>query len=462
VHGEPITDSGDGELHGLARALSADLNGAECRCIDVELPAGDVELLMQMLMEELSTSGSGVTVAYRRGQRWQRGWTTAALKQSAKSPYRNGGVYLITGGVGGIGHVVTKHLLQNHQAHVVVVGRTVLPDRSEWESWISGHGEDDATSRRILRVQDLEGAGGEVLFMNADVADRDAMRAVIDRTQQHFGPLNGVIHAAGIAGGVRIFAQSVEEAREIRRPKVEGSRVLAELLRGSSIDFLVFCSSISADFPLPTQSAYGTANAFQNSFAEYCRGVLKIPAFAIGFDAWREVGMIADAVIPDGAESFIEQVKNRAIRNDEGLEVINRVLTRWRGPHLLVSTVDLSPVMNLTASAPVGATDFEDTGPDVVESGELTVILEIWKDLLGVESIDPSDNFFNLGGHSLMGTMMISRVRERLGVTLSLRDIFDAQTPARLTEIVRGISGKAVSGDELEASQEGEREIFEI
>jgi phthiocerol/phenolphthiocerol synthesis type-I polyketide synthase E len=462
IHGEPITDSGDGELHGLARALSADLNGAECRCIDVELPAGDVELLMQMLMEELSTSGSGVTVAYRCGQRWQRGWTTAALKQSAKSPYRNGGVYLVTGGIGGIGYVVAKDLLQNHQAHVVVVGRTVLPDRSEWESWISGHGEDDATSRRILRVQDLESAGGEVLFMSADVADRDAMRAVIERTQQSFGPLNGVIHAAGIAGGVRIFAQSVDEAHEIRRPKVEGSRVLAELLRGSNIDFLLFCSSISADFPGPAQSAYGTANAFQNRFAEYCRGVLKIPAFAIGFDAWREVGMVTDAVIPDGVESLREQIKRRAMTNDEGLEVIKRVLTQWRGAHILVSTVDLSVAIRSAASTPGTSTGFDDADPAVAESNELSVILEIWKDLLGTDSIDPSDNFFNLGGHSLMGTMMISRVREQLGVTLSLRDIFDAQTPARLTEVVRGISGKAGSGDELEAAQEGEREIFEI
>ena len=462
VHGEPISDSEDGELVCLVRALSADLNGAECRCIDVEPSAGDVEPLIQILVEELSTSSSGQTVAYRRGQRWQRGWTNAALRESAKSPFRNGGVYLVTGGVGGIGYVVTKYLLQDRQARVVVVGRTVLPDRSEWESWVAGHGEDDATSRRLRRMLDLEGAGGEVLFMSADVADRDAMRSVIERTQQRFGPLNGVIHAAGIAGGVRIFAQTVEGAHEIHRPKVEGSRVLAELLRGSSIDFLLFCSSISADFPLPSQSAYATANAFQNSFAEYCRGVLKIPAFAIGFDAWREVGMIVDAVIPDGAESFIAQVKYRAMTNDEGLEVIQRVLTQWKAAHILVSIVDLSAEMNLTTSAPVASTIFDDAVPAVVESSELSVILEIWKNLLGTDSIDPSDNFFNLGGHSLMGTMMISRVREQLGVTLSLRDIFDAQTPARLTEIVRGISGKAVSGDELEASQEGEREIFEI
>jgi phthiocerol/phenolphthiocerol synthesis type-I polyketide synthase E len=83
--------------------------------------------------------------------------------------------------------------------------------------------------------------------------------------------------------------------------------------------------------------------------------------------------------------------------------------------------------------------------------------------LLGVDVISPSDNFFNLGGHSLMGTMMIARIRELLGITLSLRDIFEAQTPERLAQLV-GVAGeKNFSGhDQQSLAKDEEREVFEI
>ncbi len=463
VSGETVEDGEDGELPGLARAIWTDLDGAECRCIDFESVEGSLEQSLQTVLEELSTTGPGLSIAYRRGRRWQKVWTPIALRQGAKSAFRDGGVYLITGGGGGIGHVVAKHLLRHYGARVVIAGRTVLPDRSEWESWIAAHGEDNGTALRIRRMQELEGAGGEVLFMAGDVADRDAMRAILERTRQKFGQIHGVIHAAGIPGGARILAQSVDDAREIRKPKVQGSRVLAELLRGSDIDFLLFCSSISANFPLPSLSAYASANAYMNSFAEYCRGALKIPAVAIGFDAWREVGMLADIVVPEGMESFYERTMQRAMTNSEGIEVIERVLGQWRGSHILTSTVELDTSIGTTVSAVEAPGDVEAAAGAVVDSNELEVVLAIWKDLLGIDSIEPTDNFFNLGGHSLMGTMMISRIRERLGVTLSLRGIFEAQTPAGIAELVRGMIGKPSSGEGLQVPTEGEdREVFEI
>jgi acyl transferase domain-containing protein len=463
VAGEPVMSPENGELHGLARAIPVDLNGSECRCIDAELPEGDPQPLIQQLLEELSTSGAGLTVAYRRGVRWQKGWAPAPLQPCPEPQFRNGGVYLITGGVGGIGYVLAQHLLQHHGARVAVVGRTALPERSDWESWIVRQGEANATSRRIRRLQDLERAGGEVLIQTADVADRDAMRLVIDRTQQRFGPLNGVIHAAGVPGGSRILFQTAEEARRIRSPKVDGSRVLAELLQGSKIDFLLFCSSISAIVPASSQSAYAAANAFQNSFAEYCRGVLDIPAIAIGLDGWREVGMLADTAVPEGMESYYEERMRSAMTNAEGIEVIQRVLARWRGSHILTSTVDfdwLSTAAFAGMPASPGKDDESVAGP---ESRELVIILQTWKELLGMDSISPSDDFFSLGGHSLMGTMMIARIRERLGATLSLRDVFEARTPAGITELIQSRAERTSFGQAPETvMSDGEREVFEI
>jgi acyl transferase domain-containing protein len=460
VSGEPIADPGSGELHGLARALPAELDGSECRCIDVELSENDSQPLIQQLLDELSTRGAGLTVAYRRSVRWQKGWTPAPLRPSSQSPFRTGGVYLITGGVGGIGYALAKHLLHNYGARVALVGRTALPHRDEWESWIAGRGETNPTSRRIRRLQDLERAGGEVLFEAADVADRDAMQGVIEKIQLRFGPLNGVIHAAGVPGGSRILLQTVDEAREILKPKVDGSRVLAELLQGSKIDFLLFCSSISAIVPAASQSAYAAANASQNSFAQHCRGVLGLPAIAVGLDAWREVGMLADTAVPEGMESYFDQRMQSAMTTPEGLDVIHRVLAQWPAAQILTSTCDFDRVSAAASAGASASTQLLDDADPGAESRELAVILDIWKDLLGADSISPSDNFFSLGGHSLMGTMMIARIRDRLGVTLSLRDVFEAQTPSGMADLIHSRADFGAGPDTVLSDEK--REVFEI
>lgn len=463
VSGEPVEDNDGGDLAGLARAISLEFAGSECRTIDLEQSDGTSSQILAQLLAELSTRGSGLAVGLRRGTRWQKTWARAPLKPSADSPFRDAGVYIICGGTGGIGHILAKHLLLQHGARVVVTGRSALPDRGDWESWIANHSESDATSRRIRRFESLKRAGGEVVYLPADISDSQAMLSVFEQTEKLFGPLNGVIHAAGLAGGSRMLFQSLEEAQAIRSPKIEGSRVLADLASGRSLDFLLFCSSISSVSPAPTESAYATANAFQNKFAEYCRTTLQIPAVAIAFDAWREVGMMADAVVPEGLQCYIDERKRHAMDNEEGIEVIRRVLSNWHGAQILTSTTDLGapPPSATTHQSP--SLESAHAEPQGVESRELAVITEIWKDLLGVDTVNPSDNFFNLGGHSLMGTMMIARIREQLGVTLSMRDVFDAQTPARLVELVH-TSDKSMIISELHCPQVNheEREIFEI
>ena len=462
VCGEPVESPTAGELPGLARVIAIEFRGSECRLIDVEPSDADSAHSLTPLLEELSTFGAGLTVALRRGTRWQKVWSRAPLKQCTDSPFRDGGVYIITGGAGGIGYVLAKHLLSQHSARVVILGRATLPDQSAWQSWLEEHSEDDAISRRIRRIKDLEDCGGKILYLTADVTDREAMSAVLERTEKQFGPPKGVIHAAGLPGGGQILFQSAEDAQKIRSSKIDGSRVIAELLRGRDIDFLLFCSSISSHYPFPTQSAYASANAFQNSFAEYCRSSLRLPAVAVAFDAWREVGMVADAVVPEGLQPYIDHWKQRAMDSWEGIEVIQRVLGHWRGAQILTSTTEL-PEAPVVSAREIISDQNAGNESQWLGSKEVSAVIEIWKDLLGVDTISPSDNFFNLGGHSLMGTMMIARVRERLGVSLSMRDVFEAQTPARLAELIRFASGNATPDEaERRLATSADREILEI
>jgi phthiocerol/phenolphthiocerol synthesis type-I polyketide synthase E len=464
VSGEPVEEVERAEVLGLAQVIPLEYEGTQCRSIDVHLPEGEIDPLARQILDEIQRSGPGsargLTVAYRSGIRWQKGWTPAPLPPSSAQPFREAGVYLITGGAGGIGYSIARHLLQNYGARVVVTGRTQLPPRSEWSKWVASHDNGDATTRRILRMQELERSGGEVHFLSADVGSHEAMSEVLAQTRVRFGSIDGVLHAAGVAGGGMIASQSVGEAAAIRYPKVQGSMVLAELLREEKLDFFLLCSSISAAVPAAGQAAYAAANVFQNSFAAYCRSTLKLPALAIGFDAWQEVGMAAEMVLPEGFESLKEERLRIAMSTGEGIEVIRRCLTQWHGAQILTSTVDLGSIRARALAVPA-AGDRQSISP-VVQEEELEAVIGIWKELLGVQEIAAEDNFFELGGHSLMGTMVAARIRDRFGVSLTLRTLFEASTPQALAAVLRSSRESIVDTEVLVGQSDEDREMFEI
>ena len=113
---------------------------------------------------------------------------------------REGGVYLITGGLGRIGLVLAEYLARTVRAKLILIGRSAFPGRDKWEQWLATHGEDDRVSRRIRKVQAIEELGAEVLIISADVANEEQMQAVITQAYERFGTIHGVIHSAGIVG----------------------------------------------------------------------------------------------------------------------------------------------------------------------------------------------------------------------------------------------------------------------
>jgi acyl carrier protein len=242
---------------------------------------------------------------------------------------------------------------------------------------------------------------------------------------------------------------------------VQGSLVLAELLREQNPDFFLLFSSISSVFPAAAQGAYAAANAFQNYFADYCRNILKLPAVAIDFGPWQEVGMAAEMVLPEGFEALKEENLRAAMTVPEGIEVVRRVLLGWQGPQILASPVAIDAILS-TQTVPELATGERERTLPLAADTELAAVLEIWKELLAVDDIAPSDNFFELGGHSLMGTMVISRIQDRFGAVLTLRTLFESPTALALAEALRRMRQTVQAAPVAIMVPDESREEFEI
>ncbi len=305
VNGESLPYPEKATLIGPSKVIPQEFPNIVTQSIDVALFGtskyglqAESESLAEQIFVELSAAPTNTIAAYREDQRWVQDFEPAALEksQNEKSLMREGGVYLITGGLGGIGLVHAEYLARTLHAKLVLVGRTGLPAHDEWSSWLDSHSAHDKISRQIRKVQNLESLGAEVIVAAADVSDRAQLRAAIDQAYQQFGAIHGVIHAAGVLDDGLIQLKTLEQVENVFAPKVRGTLILDDLLKDAKLDFLVLFSSTSTVIASAGQVDYTGANAFLNAFAD-SKSAQGSTVIAINWGLWQEVGMAAATAV---------------------------------------------------------------------------------------------------------------------------------------------------------------------
>lgn len=155
---------------GPIKVITQEYPNISCCSIDVAiLPKENwhKENLTDQLLTELTTQSSDQIIAYRGLHRWIQTFEPIQLDKSNKATplLKQGGVYLITGGLGGIGLVLAEHLAKTAQAKLILIGRSALPIKEKWEQWLASHEAKDSVSRKIREVQKLEELGARVLVL---------------------------------------------------------------------------------------------------------------------------------------------------------------------------------------------------------------------------------------------------------------------------------------------------------
>ncbi len=287
-------------VDGFVKLLPKEFSDTTGRAIDVA--NGQPDAVAEQVLREITSASGETTVAYRGRKRWVWAHQEVQLEGvgAAARLLRDGGVYLITGGLGGIGLVTAKDLAQRHQARLVLVGRSGLPPREEWDELLTG--PSTPVTARIKAVREIEALGGEVLVVAADVTDEAELRAVRARAEAAFGPVNGILHAAGITGGGMLETRSAEDAEAVLKAKVFGTLAIEEVF-GDSIDLLVLYSSFtvfSGDFGL---FDYCSANSILDSYA-HSRSAGGTHVVSVNWPIWSKLGMAFDIDAPDLLTSF--------------------------------------------------------------------------------------------------------------------------------------------------------------
>jgi acyl transferase domain-containing protein/acyl carrier protein/3-hydroxymyristoyl/3-hydroxydecanoyl-(acyl carrier protein) dehydratase len=289
-------------VDGFVTLVPKEVSQATCRSID--LGTGEVGMLADQLLHELGATGERGLVAYRGRKRWLWDYQEVDLPGTGAADHLlpDGGVYLITGGLGGIGLVTARDLAERHAARLVLVGRSGLPDRAEWDDYLAGHDENDPTARKLVAIREMEAAGGQVLVCAADVTDVQSLRGVRAAAEQAFGPVQVVLHGAGVTGGGMLETRSFDDAEVVLAAKVFGTLAIDEVF-GDDIDLLVLYSSFtvfSGDFGL---GDYCSANAMMDSYA-HTRSSGRTRVVSVNWPIWKKLGMAEDIDAPDLLTDF--------------------------------------------------------------------------------------------------------------------------------------------------------------
>lgn len=424
-------------LLALCNVIPQEYTNITCRSIDFVIPQAksrQEEKVIDQLMAELTAPSSDLKIAYRGNYRWIQNFESVRFDKRAERPtqLRQGGVYLITGGLGKLGLMLAKYLAQTVQAKLILTGRSGLPAKEKWGQWLADRDLPDRISTRIRKVQELEELGAEVLVITADVANEAQMRSVITQSEEHFGKIHGVIYAAGIVERESFKAISETGYAECElhfQPKVHGLYVLEKILRNTELDYCLLISSISSILGGLGFAAYSAANIFLDVFAHKQN--------QLNQGHWCSADWFSIDIPEETVEAFQRILSNGLVTQVAISQVdlkaqIDKWIHRksWQGKeegNAREATPSLYSRSNRRHDyvAPSSETEYR--------------IAKCYENLLGIEQIGIHDNFFDLGGNSLIGTQLISQLRQYFQVELPITLLFAAPSVAELALFIEEI-----------------------
>ena len=390
-------------LSGLCKTVHREHSALRYRTVALADTSTGPAATAALLLEELSRPGDAddeVRHGRRGRERLRRGWLS--LPETDATPLlRHRGVYLITGGRGGLGLLFARMLAQRFQARLILAGRT----------------PEDAAMREQLQA--LTALGAEVFYRRADVSRGDEVRSLVSEAVERFGALHGVLHSAGVLRDAMIASKRPEEANEVLRPKVLGALHLDQATAHLTLDFFVLFSSLAGVIGNAGQSDYAFANRFLDHFARLRaarvrQGQAHGRSLSLAWPLWREGGMHVDA---QTEEHLLRTLGMRPLSTDTGLDFFVRAL-HAQEPVLAIVEGDVAAIDR--------AFDVSGPLPSPVPALD-DLILSTIAEVLGVDRADV-DLEASLEDHGFEPTTLAllgARLGERLARTLSPRQLVE-------------------------------------
>lgn len=410
----------------------------------------DESTSLSIVADEIMVKEKQFVIAFRDNKKYIETMKSIAPVEAGRKEWlKQQGVYVITGGLGGMGLAFARHMLnQNPTIKVILLNRSFSLEE------LLDHKEGNARkAQKVQCIQYFMEQGYAIDVMKVDVSDYVALTQVMQDIHLKYGKIHGVIHAAGVKGEGFIMNRSWDEFEQVLRPKIHGTCALVDLLSQDPLDFFVMCSSITSIFGEPGQSQYAAANAFLNSYSSCIRHIAK-QVLTIDWTGWNQSGMAVDNGVNE------ENVYVKFLSDEEGGKALEQALALgidqvivgiFKEDKINQDYTRYNQFMQLDFTEKEGKMKMDEAEKSTFQSltiigKSLNEISEIeknvicaWANTLGIVEVDVNDKFFESGGNSLLASYLHKEISNYYPGILAVTDIFLYST---INEIATFIDSK--------------------
>ncbi|WP_428341141.1 SDR family NAD(P)-dependent oxidoreductase [Mycobacterium sp.] len=446
VHDEEPGDPAIGALKGLIRNWRFPGEAARVLAGEPDLGATLLDVgsgpdVVAALADELAAATGDDVVAVRHDGRYVERLMRATLDGGPhEAVVRADGSYIITGGLGGLGTVVTRWLVERGAGRIVLNGRSEPSDEQR---------------------EYMNSLGTEVVFVAGDIATAGVAERLVAAAEETGRPLRGLVHGAGVTGDGLVSAVTRGSLERVWTPKVAGALRLNAATADTEMDWWVGFSSMATMLGLPGQLAYATGNAWLDALMTWRRASGR-PATAINWGQWSAVGMsskltysVLDPITPEeGVEALqtlvggpLNRVGVGRLRLDRAvaatpefreLAYFDRIASEFEAA---VAIVEHRPAAEDAVAAAAAAPDWSTLSAEE----RLTELQTRLQAILGRElrmspsSISLDAPFPELGLDSMMAMTVLKETKKLVGLDVSANMLFNHPTIASLATYVAGL-----------------------
>lgn len=429
----------------------------KCRAVDLVFTEPDTferNRVVDQLVSDIDNNSNDMATAFRQ-ERWVQYYEPISIKYTNHDlpEVRQGGVYLIYAGLNGIGLAVTKYLMEEKDAKVILLEDEYFPKYEEWGRWLTKNDPRSSTGLKILAAIELHKKGA--VFIGPLLHDRKKMKRIIKYFEKKEGKINGVIHAASgsASGRMRSIVQAdLFQCEEDMISIAYNLMVLDDIFKKRDMDFRVILSSLGSVLGGPNFISYASSNSIAAAFSLRSAMLEKAPNWQIQcWDSWELEWKTDERMMMEVKESIADNIMPTVLSTEEGLDCFKRMLSLHNTPQVVIAATDLharyDKWVKLLSIDPEeeekqNEVKFKHPRPEleneyVEPSTELeNVVASIFGKLLEIDGVGVEDNFYDMGGHSLLGTQFSAELRKEIGVDLAVAVLYQNSTPAKISRFI--------------------------